>query len=257
MAQTPSSNAPQVPTAARPTLHERRTYVPAYAHEQFIVPLLSRRIERALREIAASIAFPATVLDAGCGESPMRAELIDLGFEYRAMDFQQNSAGTVDYVCSIESPLPDILAKQRFDLIVCTEVLEHVADWHAAFANFRELLAPAGSLLITVPHSFPLHEEPFDFWRPTLHAIRHFAALYGLEVSVAEKLGNGWDMMGTTLAMGNPPSGPRSVSARVTARLGRAARSAVVPIFKLASRLSWRPPGVVYMSNFAVLTKPA
>lgn len=38
-----------------------------------------------------------------------------------------------------------------FDLIVCTEVLEHIADDGAALDELRRVLAPGGWLLITVP----------------------------------------------------------------------------------------------------------
>ena len=41
-------------------------------------------------------------------------------------------------------------------------------------SNVAALLAPGGRVLLTVPHVYRLHEEPYDFWRPTLHAIHYF-----------------------------------------------------------------------------------
>ena len=91
-----------------------------------------------------------------------------MGFDYTGADVQQNKAATVDFVAAIDQPLPPQLAGAGpFDFIVCTEVLEHVADWEMAFRNLRSLLAPGGRLLITCPHFYPLHETPHDYWRPT------------------------------------------------------------------------------------------
>jgi SAM-dependent methyltransferase len=42
-----------------------------------------------------------------------------------------------------------------FDLCTCTEVLEHVADDRAAFANLWRVLRPGGWLLFTVPIAGP------------------------------------------------------------------------------------------------------
>jgi len=39
----------------------------------------------------------------------------------------------------------------RFDLVICSEVLEHLADDALALARIRSLLAPGGHLIVTVP----------------------------------------------------------------------------------------------------------
>jgi SAM-dependent methyltransferase len=43
------------------------------------------------------------------------------------------------------------LARGSFDLIVCSEVLEHVPDPSAVIGVLRDLLKPGGTLLLTVP----------------------------------------------------------------------------------------------------------
>jgi SAM-dependent methyltransferase len=47
--------------------------------------------------------------------------------------------------------VPDDLAADRFDTIVCLNVLEHIADDRASLAAMRSLLAPGGRLVLLVP----------------------------------------------------------------------------------------------------------
>jgi hypothetical protein len=56
---------------------------------------------------------------------------------------------------------------------------------------------PGGRLLITCPHVYILHEEPFDFWRATLHGLKFYAARHGLEEIESEQLGGAFDVFGT------------------------------------------------------------
>ena len=58
--------------------------------------------------------------------------------------------------------------------------------------------------MITCPHMYPLHEEPYDFWRPTPYTFRHFGRKYGLNVIHEESVGTGWDVIGTIIASIRP-----------------------------------------------------
>lgn len=65
---------------------------------------------------------------------------------------------------------PDFAERVRTlepDAIICGSVLEQVSD-HNRFAQALETLLKAGALLIvSVPHSFPYHEDPIDtLYRP-------------------------------------------------------------------------------------------
>jgi SAM-dependent methyltransferase len=92
------------------------------------------------------------------------------------------------------------MPRESFSLVLCTEVLEHVARWDRAFANLASLLAPGGRIILTSPFVYPLHEEPHDFWRPTPYAVRDAATAHGLRVIDERRLGDSWDVLGTILA---------------------------------------------------------
>jgi ubiquinone/menaquinone biosynthesis C-methylase UbiE len=52
-------------------------------------------------------------------------------------------------------------------------VLEHVSDPKKAIQEMGRVLKPGGIIIISAPMTWPLHEEPYDFFRYTLHGLRH------------------------------------------------------------------------------------
>lgn len=75
----------------------------------------------------------------------------------------------------------------QFDLVICTEVLEHVADWRGSALTLSSLVAPGGALLITTRGpGFPYHPYPIDTWRYTVEAMGLILEACGLNVRVLE-----------------------------------------------------------------------
>jgi SAM-dependent methyltransferase len=71
-----------------------------------------------------------------------------------------------------------------FDLVICSEVLEHVAHPFAAVETLRLLLKPGGRLLVTSPFLWSDHstEDYPDYWRFTEGAWRLLMKHAGLEI---------------------------------------------------------------------------
>lgn len=192
-------------TLSKKPLESRMQPRPSYKadadQEQFIVPLLLEKITLLLQKYAVPNVPNAHALDAGCGRQPFRGWLMERGLEYSSCDVQQSPEGTVDFVCPLDGELaPELRARGPFNFILCTEVMEHVADWPTAFTNLASILAPGGRLLVTCPFLYPLHEQPYDFWRPTPFALRHYASINNLRVVEEMSVGDGWDVLGTILA---------------------------------------------------------
>ena len=104
------------------------------------------------------------VLDVGAGPGPYRKLFSHC--EYRAHDFGEEPTTKgrytkLDYTSDILNiPAPD----QSFDVILCTEVLEHIPDPVGALGEFARILREGGQLLLTAPLGSLLHQEPFHFY---------------------------------------------------------------------------------------------
>lgn len=59
------------------------------------------------------------------------------------------------------------------DLVLCTEVLEHVPEPQRALDEMFRVLAPGGRLLLTTRFLFPIHDAPHDYFRFTKYGLRY------------------------------------------------------------------------------------
>lgn len=94
----------------------------------------------------------------------VRPFLTSLGArDYLGVDLVEGPG--VDRVLNVDL-LDSGLEGERFDVVVTTEMLEHVRDWRGAVSNLKRVVAPGGLLVITTrSFGFPYHDFPGDYWR--------------------------------------------------------------------------------------------
>lgn len=63
-----------------------------------------------------------------------------------------------------------------FDTIVLSEVLEHLHSPHIGIQNIYKTLKPGGRLILTTPFIFPIHDQPYDYYRYTKYGLKHLLA---------------------------------------------------------------------------------
>jgi ubiquinone/menaquinone biosynthesis C-methylase UbiE len=135
------------------------------------------------------------VADIGCGEQPLRKLIESCGGNYTSVDVIQNKNNNVDIVADISSiPLPS----NSFDVIICTEVLEHCFDTQKALLEMCRLLKPSGAIIITTPFNFCLHEIPYDFSRLTPFYIEYWLPRLGFKApEIIQPNGNELEVIAT------------------------------------------------------------
>jgi Glycosyl transferases group 1/Methyltransferase domain len=70
-----------------------------------------------------------------------------------------------------------------FDIVVTTEMLEHVADWRRCMANLAAVVTEGGMLVLTTRSpGYPYHAYPDDYWRYTPKVMKGILKALGLEV---------------------------------------------------------------------------
>ncbi len=190
------------------------------------VPWERRSILEFVERSAASLPPKARLLDIGSGEAPYR-ELFD-HVDYVSHDWEHSihpGARGADLVGSAEA-LP--VEAEAFDAALLTQVLEHVPDPAAVLAEVRRVLKPGGSLFMTAPLNWELHEMPYDFYRYTSEGLKHLLADAGFVDVVVDARNDCFTtlaqlMRNAASAMGRSPDGLDEERDRASAALWRLA----------------------------------
>ncbi len=125
----------------------------------------------------------SVVLDAGAGRC--RYRYLFNHCEYKAQDFCKHEGndlkcGGMDYICDIcHIPAPD----GYFDVILCTEVLEHIPRPYLAIKEFSRLLKSGGQLFISAPLGSGIHMPPHHFYGGfSSYWYEYFLPEYGFKI---------------------------------------------------------------------------
>jgi SAM-dependent methyltransferase len=150
----------------------------------------------------------ARILDAGAGELRNRNYCGHLDYvsqdfcEYKGVSGGGHPDGLqskvwdtsrIDLVSDITAiPAPD----ESFDVILCSEVLEHVPEPTHALDEFHRLLKPRGKLILTAPFGSNVHMAPYHFCSGfSKYWYQHHLALRGFEVDVLVSNGDWYALL--------------------------------------------------------------
>jgi SAM-dependent methyltransferase len=129
---------------------------PTYAVREPLARWLRDEAERARRREPKP-----RLLDVGCGAKPYEPFFADAVAEYVGVDVANPAAeleGTVE-----EIPAPD----GSFELVLCTQTLEHAENPAQAVRELRRVVASGGRVLVSTHGVQVYHPNPDDYWRWT------------------------------------------------------------------------------------------
>jgi len=141
------------------------------------------------------------LLDVGCGDKP---------YEFLFRPYVDEYVG-VENVATFElthaasrAAGPDLtydgnrlpFEDKTFDTVISIQVLEHTPRPAELIAEMARVLTDDGLLILSVPFSYRLHEEPHDYYRYTPHAMRELCGRFGLSVQEVLARGGLFTVMG-------------------------------------------------------------
>jgi SAM-dependent methyltransferase len=154
-------------------------------HFQWLSTLyLHRRLLRLLPQ------YGGRVLDVGCGDKPYRTWFGEVS-EYVGLDVAPGPEVDVAINQGERWPLPN----RYYDVLLSTQVIEHVDDLDFALEQMARVIKTGGVIILSFPFLFNLHGAPDDYRRFT-----HYGAtklLPGYEILHLEPQGG----IGSTLVI--------------------------------------------------------
>jgi len=123
---------------------------------KYLANLFRENVQRLLSE------KDLLILDCGCGNKPYFPFFENKSSLYIGIDLRRSKY--VDVVGDVEKiPFKDSL----FDVVLCTQVLEHTLSPSTLIDEIYRVLKNNGFLFLSTHGVWPVHDPHFDFWRWT------------------------------------------------------------------------------------------
>jgi len=118
-----------------------------------------------LRDFVRSLGHAVRVLDLGCGDGRLTAELdadelTAADVSRVALERARRRLPEATRVAELEPDAPLPFGDGAFDLVLCAETIEHVRDVQVLLSEVRRVLKRGGTLALTTPASRPLMRPP-------------------------------------------------------------------------------------------------
>lgn len=128
------------------------------------ITAINRR--KQVQDLIMSISEPQlNVLDIGSGYRDW-SHLFDSSSKYETVDIRHDSGAT--YIGDFNAfDFP-----RKYNLVIATELLEHLPNPKQFFIKCNELLTNDGKVLVSFPFLFKIHADPDDFFRYTPQGIK-------------------------------------------------------------------------------------
>ncbi len=138
------------------------------------------------------------VLDAGCGTQPYRPMVEKYGTSYYGVDKWVDEP-TPDAKLDVQSL--ESIEDDSFDTVLCSQVLEYVAEPYKALGECFRVLKPGGTLVMSAPFTIGIHDAPDDLFRFSPFGLRALAERAGFVIVETRGSGGLLSLLGHYLSI--------------------------------------------------------
>jgi len=154
--------------------NQKRINPPVWQHDYHI----QKRLYLNLKTLSSKIRNNAVVVDYGCGTSPYERLFHKKRTSYIKIDIGGNK--NADISIKENQFLP--LKKGSADLVLSTQVVEHVDNLSLYLSETSRILKRKGSLIISTHGIWPYHKSPDDYRRFTSRGLRSEVKKYNFKI---------------------------------------------------------------------------
>ena len=138
------------------------------------------------------------VFDIGCGNKPYETYIRNLlknneKEAYQGCDIVQSSENKVDILCEA-THIPE--SSEKYDVVICTQVIEHVFDHSKVFEEAYRLLKQGGRFIVSSNFIWENHEAPYDFYRFTEDCFKMLLTNAKFDIKERKINGGKWAVLG-------------------------------------------------------------
>ncbi|MBS1525889.1 MAG: class I SAM-dependent methyltransferase [Bacteroidetes bacterium] len=119
-----------------------------------------------------------SLIDFGCGDMPYRSVIEPMVGKYIGVDLEMNPKADYHIDFDSKTTLPDNFV----DIILSTQVLEHVDSPSGYLAEAFRLLKPGGHIILSTHGYWFYHPTPNDYWRWTSAGLRKTIEAEGFQI---------------------------------------------------------------------------
>ena len=124
------------------------------------IGVLSSRLSLARMRVAAPYLTGRSVLDAGCNIADL-LQFLPADIDYVGLEWVPEIAALARWrfperefvVGDVGGQWPEAVRSRKFDHVVMLAVVEHLKHPEVAFSQARQVLSPAGTVVLTTPHA--------------------------------------------------------------------------------------------------------
>lgn len=121
------------------------------------------------------------MVDIGCSKKPYQSIFAPYVSQHIGVDLADSPHGT-SMVDVIGSAYNTNLKDSSCDVVLCTEVLEHLEEPLTAVKEMNRILKHKGIVILTVPFFWHIHEAPRDFYRYSKYGLHYLFEQAGFEI---------------------------------------------------------------------------